>query len=229
MRADHDPTTPPIEEYLGPEICQRIKRVLGKPLKILGYHNQVMHNNWKLYAENVRDSYHASILHLFFTTFRVNRLTQRGGVIVSDNGGHHVSYSKIDKSEKVGSDDESGDGENGEGEYEAMQLRADNDSFGLLEPAVLAGRDEFDDGISLQILSVFPNLVLQQIRNSLVVRQILPKAVDRSEVVWTYYGFQDDPGELEEMRLLQSNLLRRRCAPFYPSSSRHWKNSMAMR
>ena len=44
-------------------------------------------NNWKLYVENVRDTYHASLLHLFFTTFRINRLSQGGGVIVSPNGG----------------------------------------------------------------------------------------------------------------------------------------------
>ena len=43
--------------------------------------------------ENVKDTYHASLLHTFFTTFRLNRLSQKGGVVVSEIGGNHVSYS----------------------------------------------------------------------------------------------------------------------------------------
>jgi terephthalate 1,2-dioxygenase oxygenase component alpha subunit len=88
---------PSIEEYLGDEICQRIERVLHKPVQVIGRFTQALPNNWKLYVENVKDSYHASLLHLFFTTFELNRLSQKGGVIVDESGGHHVSYSMIDK------------------------------------------------------------------------------------------------------------------------------------
>jgi terephthalate 1,2-dioxygenase oxygenase component alpha subunit len=87
---------PPIEEYLGDEICQRIERVLHKPVQVIGRFTQALPNNWKLYVENVKDSYHASLLHLFFTTFELNRLSQKGGVIVDESGGHHVSFSMID-------------------------------------------------------------------------------------------------------------------------------------
>jgi phenylpropionate dioxygenase-like ring-hydroxylating dioxygenase large terminal subunit len=72
-----DDTTPPIEEYLGAEVHGRIRRVLNRPLVVLGRFTQVLPNNWKLYIENVKDSYHASLLHLFFTTFGINRLSQR--------------------------------------------------------------------------------------------------------------------------------------------------------
>ena len=40
------------------------------PVKLLGGYSQMLPNNWKLYMENVKDSYHASLLHTFFTTFR---------------------------------------------------------------------------------------------------------------------------------------------------------------
>ena len=33
----------------------------GKP-KVLGTTSQILHNNWKLYIENVKDTYHASLL-----------------------------------------------------------------------------------------------------------------------------------------------------------------------
>ncbi|MDH3234244.1 MAG: Rieske 2Fe-2S domain-containing protein [Alphaproteobacteria bacterium] len=184
---------PGVEEYLGPEIAARVRRVMPKSVKVLGSTTQVLRNNWKLYIENVKDPYHASILHLFFTTFRINRLNQTGGILVDESGGHHVSYSKI---EKTDSDD-----------YAAAKLRSDHSDFGLKDPSLLENRDEFGDGITLQILSVFPNLVLQQIQNSLVLRQVLPKGLDRTEVVWTHYGFEDDDDALMTLRQKQSNMV----------------------
>lgn len=193
-----DPAVPPLDDYLGKEVCARIDRVLPRPAKVLGYNTQVLRNNWKLYAENVKDPYHASILHLFFTTFKVNRLTQKGGIIVDPSGAHHVSYSMIDGND-AGTDQSSA-------EYESAKLRSDSD-FGLKEPALLDGLDEFGDGITLQILSIFPSLVLQQIRNSLVVRQIVPKGPDKAEVIWTHYGFEEDEEELLQHRLRQANMV----------------------
>jgi len=184
---------PSVEDHLGPEVAARVRRVMPKPVKVLGYTTQVLRNNWKLYMENVKDPYHASILHLFFTTFRINRLNQTGGILVDESGGHHVSYSKIEKTDSA--------------DYDAAKLRADDTSFGLKDPSLLENRDEFGDGITLQILSVFPNLVLQQIQNSLVVRQVLPKGLDRTEVVWTHYGFEDDDDDLMRLRHKQSNMV----------------------
>src|SRR6201999_655072 len=63
-----------VETYLGPDMATFIKRNLGRKLRVLGTHSQTIHNNWKLYAENLRDSYHATLLHTFYTTFKVNRL-----------------------------------------------------------------------------------------------------------------------------------------------------------
>src|SRR5918994_2163499 len=89
------PKTPPLADYITPEILPRIKRVLVKPLKVLGAYTQVLPNNWKLYMDNVKDTYHASLLHLFFTRFRINRLTQKGGVFVSASGAHHCTYTEM--------------------------------------------------------------------------------------------------------------------------------------
>ena len=58
--------------------------MLHKPVEVIGRFTQALPNNWKLYVENVKDSYHASLLHLFFTTFELNRLSQKGGVIVDE-------------------------------------------------------------------------------------------------------------------------------------------------
>ena len=67
--------------------------------------------------------------------------------------------------------------------------------------------DEFNDRIQLQILTVFPNLVIQQVQNSLAVRQIVPTGVASMELHWTYIGFADDDAEMRQRRLRQANLV----------------------
>jgi phenylpropionate dioxygenase-like ring-hydroxylating dioxygenase large terminal subunit len=188
--------TPALEQYLGPEIVTRIKRVMRKPVKVLGYIDQALPANWKLYMENVKDPYHASLLHTFFTTFKLNRLSQPGGIIVSETGAHHVSYSMIDESERKAMS-----------EYDKESLRARKEDYRLQDPSVLDGKDEFGDGITLQILSVFPNFILQQIQNALAVRKVLPLGVEKSNLTWTHFGYVDDDDEISNLRITQSNLV----------------------
>ena len=185
-----------IADSLGPEICERIERVLHKPVEVIGRFTQALPNNWKLYFENVKDSYHASLLHMFFTTFRLNRLSQRGAVIVSDCGGHHVSYSMVDAPDaQAGS------------QYQEQKLRSDQDGYQLADPSLLQGFKEFKDGITLQILSVFPGFVLQQIQNCLAIRQVLPRDIAATDLNWTYLGYADDSAEQRQIRLKQANLI----------------------
>src|SRR6266581_1458979 len=147
MFATLSDATPPIERYIGPEVAAKIRRVMKEPVKVLGGYSQVLASNWKLYFENVKDTYHASLLHLFFSTFRLNRLEQKGGVVVGGDGG------------------------------------------------------------TLQILTVFPGFVLQQIMNCLAVRQVLPKGVNRTELVWTAFGYASDDEKMTELRMKQANLI----------------------
>lgn len=184
--------TPPIEAYLGDPIAERIRRVMREPVRVLGSYSQMLQSNWKLYMENVKDTYHASLLHLFFTTFRLNRLSQKGGVIVGGDGGNHVSYSMTNT------------GSAGE-EYQRM--RSASGEFGLEAPGLLEAVDEIGDGVTLQILSVFPGFVLQQIFNSLAVRQMIPKGQDRGELVWTCFGYASDDAAMTARRLRQANLV----------------------
>jgi anthranilate 1,2-dioxygenase large subunit/terephthalate 1,2-dioxygenase oxygenase component alpha subunit len=184
---------PPIEEYLGEDVVAGIQRVLRKPIRVIGRYIQNMPNNWKLYAENVRDSYHGTLLHTFLATFRITRFTQSGGVKVSPDGGNHISYT-IDRAE-------SGT------EYRDQGIRSDKQDFRLHDPRLLEAVDEFGDRIQLQILTVFPGFVLQQIHNSLAVRQVLPKGTDRMELHWVCFGFEDDTPEMHRRRLRQANLV----------------------
>jgi hypothetical protein len=46
--------------------------------------------------------------------------------------------------------------------------------------------EEFGDDTTSQILSLFPNFVLQQIQNCIALRLVLPKGPDKTELQWTY-------------------------------------------
>lgn len=190
-----DPHAQGLRNYLGVEIVRRIERVLaGRSPVVIGRFAQHMPNNWKLYAENVRDTYHASILHLFFTTFQLNRFAQRGGLYVDESGGHHVSWMMAEPATK------------GESEYARERIRSESD-FALADPTLLDGFDEYGDGVDIQLMTVFPGLVLQQIRNAVAVRQVVPAGTQRMHLNWTYIGFADDTARQRTMRLKQCNLV----------------------
>ena len=186
---------PPIEEYLGDDVMGRMERVLRRPVQVLGRYTQHLPNNWKLYIENVKDTYHASLLHTFFGTFRITRLTQGGGVMVSPDGGHHASYT-IDRADDKDS-----------AAYREQGIRTEKQGLRLADPSLLDTVPEFGDDIQLQILSVFPNFVLQQIHNCLAVRQIVPRGPHAMDLHWTYFGFADDTPEMRRRRLKQSNMV----------------------
>jgi phenylpropionate dioxygenase-like ring-hydroxylating dioxygenase large terminal subunit len=186
--------TPPFERYVGPQVVAKIRRVMKEPVRVLGGYSQALPSNWKLYFENVKDTYHASLLHLFFSTFRLNRLEQKGGVVVGGDGGSHASFTMMRT-------DSSGD------EYEKAGMRSVSGGYRLEAPELLDSVDEYGDGVTLQILAVFPGFVLQQIMNCLAVRQVLPKGVGRADLVWTAFGYASDDEAMTERRLRQANLV----------------------
>jgi anthranilate 1,2-dioxygenase large subunit len=185
----------PLEEHFGEEIHSRIGRVMGgRTPVVLGRYTQALPNNWKLYMENVKDSYHASILHLFFTTFELNRLSQTGGIIVDPSGGHHISFSAIDTAAAKND------------EYAEQNIRSDSE-FKLADPSLLQSFREFPDNITLQILATFPTFILQQIQNAIAVRQVVPRGVGRTDLHWTLLGFAEDTPAQRMIRLKQANLV----------------------
>lgn len=116
--------------------------------------------------------------------------------MVLDRKGRHVYFYTKAGTEKESADDKK----------TASALRSKNDDLKLKDPSILKWRDEFGDGVSVQILTTYPSFVLHQIANSLATRQLLPKGPGQSDLVWTYFGFADDDEETTRMRLAQANL-----------------------
>ena len=188
-----DEDVPDLETYLGPVVAGGIRRVMNRKQRVIGRSTQVLPNNWKLYFENTKDTYHASILHAFLTTFRINRLSQAGGINIDESGGNHFSFAKLDYAAE-------------DAEYKAAALRSDT-GLTLADNSLIESVDEYGDSISVQILTVFPNLVVQQIRNTIAVRVIRPRGVERTELEWVHLGFEGDDETMTERRLRQGNLV----------------------
>ena len=182
---------PRIEDYVGPDVIGYLSVAAGRKLEVIGRFTETLPNNWKLYAENVRDTYHASLLHVFFATFRITRLSQRGGVFVSADGGCHASVTV-------------GEAETMDRAYEG--LRSVDEGLRLSDPSLLDGVDEHGDQIQQQILSVFPNFAFQRTRNVMSVRHFLPRGRDQTDLHWIFLGYADDSPEMRTRRLRQINL-----------------------
>jgi len=185
----------PLEDYLGAPVIEQLRRLFDRPVRVLGYNRQRIRGNWKLYAENTRDNYHASLLHEFLVTFGLDRSTQVGGVKMDGRHRHSITWAE------AGSDDD----ELVRQAYGAAGVR--NDYLSLQEPDVVAFHPEHGDRLNIAITSVFPSSVFVQISNSLAIRQIRSRGIDEVEVFQTMFGYEDDPPEMTLHRLRQANLV----------------------
>ncbi|MEQ1889019.1 MAG: aromatic ring-hydroxylating dioxygenase subunit alpha [Alphaproteobacteria bacterium] len=186
---------PPLESFLGDVMCANIRRVMYRPIRVLGYARQMMAGNWKLYSENSRDSYHGGLLHLFYPTFGIYRPGQESKG-ETDATGFHNLFSGFKANQTV--------------EYKNYSAEANREMAGaatLQDMRVIQFRPENPDNITLCIQSLFPSVVLQQIQNTLATRQVLPRAVDKTELIWTYFGYADDDAEMIRHRLRNMNLV----------------------
>ncbi len=187
-------STPSLREYMG-VVAPHVARVFdGRPLVVLGYLRQLVKANWKLYFENTKDPYHASLLHLFHATFGLYRSTMKGEIYAEESGvGVLIAHGGTDEAKKD--------------QYEKEGITSYRKGYALKEPALLNIAWEYGDRVTNSIQTIFPSLVNHQIGNTVATRHVIPRAVDRFELIWTFVGYADDPPDLREKRLLQANLV----------------------
>lgn len=187
--------TESLTDYLGPQHTEHLHRLFFKPIRVLGYQRQRIFGNWKLYAENLRDQYHGSLLHEFQVTFGITRVTQKGGAWLDPRHRHNISYS------------EAGTDRNEEANSVYQEARVDNDKLRLHDTRMLNYKPDRDDPVSISIASVFPNACFQQINNSLATRQVRTRGKDCFDLYWTLFGYADDDALKTEARMLQANMV----------------------
>ncbi len=184
-----------LTDYIGPEMLPWVDRIFHKPIVYLGCTRQYSRSNWKLYYENVKDPYHASLLHLFHTTFNIYRSNMRGRSIVDARNGFHSIITSTPLSDAETRD-----------AYKAQNITTYREKLDLADRRLLEVQPEFEEQTSNNIHSLFPSTVIQQIHNTLAVRQVLPKSAGEFELVFHFFGYADDAADLRAKRIRQANL-----------------------
>jgi len=186
---------PSLCDYIGLQMRRGLDRIFRKPVEYLGCVRQYSRSNWKLYQENVRDYYHASLLHTFFSTFNLIRAGTRVAIETSDNGLH--AWCNVFKTDDATSG----------AVYRDNKVASFKDGLMLEDTSILTTVKEFDDTVTAHIQPIFPQLVVTQIENSLAVRQLLPKGPNSFELIFNFFGYADDDPALRLHRIKQANLV----------------------
>jgi anthranilate 1,2-dioxygenase large subunit len=188
-------TVEPLADYIGPVMRPYVDRIFHKPVVYLGCTRQYSNSNWKLYLENVKDPYHASLLHLFHTTFNIFRVGMQARCLTDGREGLHSIILAIKEMADTSA------------AYKDQNIRSYDEGFHLQDDSILALVPEFDLVATNHIQPIFPQLVIQQIHNTLVARQLLPKGPGNFELVFHFFGYEDDDEAMRKLRIKQANLV----------------------
>jgi salicylate 5-hydroxylase large subunit len=191
--ASTDGSMPPLEEYLGEVNLRWFDRVFdGRSLRVLGYHRQRIEANWKLMFENIKDPYHATLLHVFLVSFGLFRADNPSATQMDTHGRHSVLISSKGEQQESAS---------------TAEMRSFRGNLRLDDARLLDVVREFPGAPTVVMQTIWPNLIVQQQSNTLAMRQIVPQGPRAFELHWTFFGYEDDDEEMTLRRLRQANLM----------------------
>jgi anthranilate 1,2-dioxygenase large subunit len=187
----------PLEDYLTPEILKDFDVLFnGKKLRIHGYYKNEVPANWKMYHENLKDPYHATLLHSFLVVFGLLVAGNESTMIADSKYGIHGTMASAKKEDKYAqvSDDAK------------KEMRSFHD-MRLQDERLIEFIKEFDSPWSVTMQTLWPNMIAQREMNTLGVRHIVPNGPNSFVMMWTMFGYEDDTDEMTRHRLRQGNLM----------------------
>jgi salicylate 5-hydroxylase large subunit len=141
--------------------------------------------------ENTKDSYHASLLHVFLVTFGLFRIDQPVRIVLDPTGSHAAAASSRGEQKRTTANAEM------RSLIEEMKLKGAS----MLQPV-----PEYPE-YTIVLVTLWPNLIIQQQSNTLAMRQLVPKGPNAYELAWTFFGYADDDPAMKQRRLRQANLM----------------------
>lgn len=182
----------PLEDYLGESILKLFDRVFdGRELKVLGYSRQLTPANWKLMFENIKDPYHASLLHVFLVSFGLYRADQPAKVWIDPTGRHAATMSWRGEQKRTEAN---------------AEMRSLIENLKLEDTTMLQPHREFAE-YTIVMTTIWPNLILQQQSNTLAMRQLITRGPNAFELAWTFFGYASDDDAMLQRRVRQANLM----------------------
>ncbi len=196
--ASYSAQVEPIEAYLSAEMLEDFNVIFpGKPLRILGYYRNELPCNWKMYHENLKDPYHATLLHSFLVVFGLLVAGNKSQMFVDPVHGRHGYMASAKSEDKYAT----------VSEENKKEMRSYVDTLRLKDERFLNFIKEFDSPWSVTMQTIWPNLIVQREMNTLGVRQIIPNGPNSLIMQWTMFGYADDSEETVRHRLRQGNLM----------------------
>src|SRR5262249_30656343 len=181
-----------LEDYLGPAILPLFDRVFdGRALRVLGYSRQLVPANWKVMFGNIKDPYHASLLHVLLVTFGLFRADNPSRVVMDETGRHGALLSSRGEQKKTADS----------ADMKPLIEDCRRHDRSLLEPV-----REFPE-YTVVMTTLWPNLIVQQQSNTLAMRQLVTRGPQAFELAWTFFGYADDDEAMTRRRLRQANLM----------------------
>ena len=183
-----------IEDYLGPEVLEEFDATFDGEMKLLGLHRNIIPSNWKLYQENLKDPYHATLLHTYLTTFGLFVSSNESKILVDPLGRHGglLSRRPPDRPD-VSEEDQS-------------NMQAFKKAMELNDPRVLEFVREFDSKWSGSVLTIWPSLTALRQTNILNTRLLVPRGPNEFIMIWAVFGRVGDDEEMVRHRLRQNNI-----------------------
>jgi phenylpropionate dioxygenase-like ring-hydroxylating dioxygenase large terminal subunit len=182
-------------DYLGPEVLREFEATFdGRRLSVLGHYRHSLPGNWKLYHENLKDPYHATLLHTFLVTFGLLVAGNKSLMLADESGRHGVMCSAKSDATKLAAEDKA-------------EMRAFKEGMQLADPRMMEFIDEFESPWSVTMATIWPNLIVQREMNTLGVRQLVPTGPNEFIMKWTMFGFEGDSDAMTRHRLRQGNLM----------------------
>jgi apoptosis-inducing factor 3 len=130
-------------------------------LRVIGYYTHSVPANWKMYVENLKDPYHATLLHSYLVTFGLMVAGNRSKM-ARDAVGRHGSMASA-KPEKLNLDSE-----------KKAELRQFKSSMQLNDGRVVEYIKEMNSPWSAAFETIWPTLIVQKELNTLGMRHVVP-------------------------------------------------------
>lgn len=154
--ASWNPDAPPIEQALAEAADELGEITQGEPHDLIGRQRYILNANWKIYLENAKDGYHAGLLHKLLPALGYYTDTR---AIVLPNGHGMLRWPT------------------------SADLRTKSQSHGrgvsLQDYSVLETTREGWN----RVLTIFPNTLVSHQADMILVRQIVPLAVNKTLII----------------------------------------------
>ncbi|MBM3485245.1 MAG: Rieske 2Fe-2S domain-containing protein [Alphaproteobacteria bacterium] len=184
-----------VEDYLGPEVLREFNTIFpGAEMKLLGIHRNTLPGNWKLYQENLKDPYHATLLHTYLTTFGLFVTSNESNVVTDQQGRHCVLMSRRPQGRPEVAKEEQAD------------MQAFRQTMQLKDQRVLDYFREVDSPWTGSAITIWPNLSALRQQNILNTRLIVPRGPNELMMIWAVFGRATDDEAMVRHRLRQNNI-----------------------